>query len=220
MSQVTIAEGQPPERAVCYLDPARTRPNLVIEQAAMAEVTDPGRQALRRVRYAVAGVATRSARDARSDRLGGSINSPKLLELLRHRAARIAPRARLSRRYTSCTRRRESTRSLFARASSLPSRREPHVRRQRAWLAAGARGAQVRAVRQRLYDFDRDPDPHVLQHQRGTGDAGRDDFDRCRSCRVVGRQRHVAERQSITMNARRAALGERRLDPYQIVRSS
>src|ERR1700749_2317742 len=37
MSQVTIAKGRRQSTALCYLDPARSRTNLVIEKGAMAE---------------------------------------------------------------------------------------------------------------------------------------------------------------------------------------
>jgi choline dehydrogenase len=81
MSQVTIAGGRRQSTAVCYLDPARTRPNLIIEQGAMVETLILEGKNCVGVRYAVAGVR----RDARAARevivSGGSINSPKLLEL-------------------------------------------------------------------------------------------------------------------------------------------
>ncbi len=81
MSQVTIAKGRRQSTAFCYLDPARSRPNLVIEQGAMAErlVLD-GKRCVG-VKYNVGGVP----REARASRevvvSSGSINSPKLLEL-------------------------------------------------------------------------------------------------------------------------------------------
>ena len=81
MSQVTIAKGRRQSTAVCYLDPARARPNLVIEQGAMAEALILEGKRCVGVRYSVAGVR----REARATRevivSGGSINSPKLLEL-------------------------------------------------------------------------------------------------------------------------------------------
>ena len=81
MSQVTIARGSRQSTAVCYLDPARTRPNLVIEQGAMAEALILEGKRCVGVRYLVAG----NRREARAARevivCGGSINSPKLLEL-------------------------------------------------------------------------------------------------------------------------------------------
>ena len=81
MSQVTIAKGRRQSTAVCYLDPVRTRPNLVIEQCAMAEELILKGKRCVGVRYAIAGVR-REARAAREVIVsGGSINSPKLLEL-------------------------------------------------------------------------------------------------------------------------------------------
>ena len=81
MSQVTIARGRRQSTAYCYLDPARGRANLTIEQGAMVEtLVLEGRRCVG-VRYSVAG-QKREARAAREVIVcGGSINSPKLLEL-------------------------------------------------------------------------------------------------------------------------------------------
>ncbi len=81
MSQVTIAKGRRQSTAFCYLDPARSRPNLVIEQGAMAErLVLEGKRCVG-VRYNVGGVP-REARAVREVVVSsGSINSPKLLEL-------------------------------------------------------------------------------------------------------------------------------------------
>ena len=81
MSQVTIAKGRRQSTAYCYLDPARGRENLTIESGAMAErLVLEGKRCVG-VRYTVGG----EAREARVTRevivSGGSINSPKLLEL-------------------------------------------------------------------------------------------------------------------------------------------
>src|SRR5579872_3579719 len=81
MSQVTIARGRRQSTAYCYLDPARSRPNLTVVQGAMAEqLVLEGKRCVG-VRYSVSGVR----HDARAAReiivSGGSINSPKLLEL-------------------------------------------------------------------------------------------------------------------------------------------
>ena len=97
MSQVTIAKGRRQSTAFCYLDPARARPNLVIDQGALAEsLIIEGKRCVG-VRYSVGGVK-REARAAREVIVsGGSINSPKLLELSgigqseRLRALGIAP---------------------------------------------------------------------------------------------------------------------------------
>lgn len=81
MSQVTIANGRRQSTAFCYLDPARSRRNLVIEQGAMAEALILEGKRCVGVRYSVGG----AAREARATRevivSAGSINSPKLLEL-------------------------------------------------------------------------------------------------------------------------------------------
>ncbi|MEN9499728.1 MAG: choline dehydrogenase BetA [Pseudomonadota bacterium] len=81
MSQVTIAKGRRQSTAYCYLDPARGRPNLIIEQNAMAETLILEGKSCVGVRYSVAG----QPREARATRevivSSGSINSPKLLEL-------------------------------------------------------------------------------------------------------------------------------------------
>jgi choline dehydrogenase len=81
MSQVTIAKGRRQSTAFCYLDPARGRTNLVIEKGAMAETLILDGRRCVGVRYVVAG-RKREARAAREVIVsGGSINSPKLLEL-------------------------------------------------------------------------------------------------------------------------------------------
>src|ERR1700753_2886706 len=81
MSQVTIAKGRRQSTAFCYLDPARGRKNLLIEQGAMAEALVLEGKRCVGVRYTVNGVP-REARAAREVIVsGGAINSPKLLEL-------------------------------------------------------------------------------------------------------------------------------------------
>ena len=81
MSQVTIAGGKRQSTAVAYLDPVRGRPNLTIEQGAMAESLILEGKRCVGVRYSVGG-ERREARAAREVIVsGGSINSPKLLEL-------------------------------------------------------------------------------------------------------------------------------------------
>jgi choline dehydrogenase len=81
MSQVTIAKGRRQSTAYCYLDPARGRVNFTIEQGAMAgSLIIEGKRCVG-VRYSVNG-APREARATREVIVsGGSINSPKLLEL-------------------------------------------------------------------------------------------------------------------------------------------
>ena len=81
MSQVTIAKGRRQSTAYAYLDPARSRPNLVVESGALAErLILEGKRCVG-VRYNVGG-QVREARVAREVVVSsGSINSPKLLEL-------------------------------------------------------------------------------------------------------------------------------------------
>lgn len=81
MSQVTIAKGRRQSTAFAYLDPARGRPNLTIEKAALAQTLIlEGRRCLG-VRYTQHG-ELREARAAREVIVcSGAINSPKLLEL-------------------------------------------------------------------------------------------------------------------------------------------
>jgi len=98
--------------AVCYLDPVRGGRTLVIEQGAMAEALIlEGKRCV--------GVLCRERRfpagagDARSDRRGGSINSPKLLELSGiGQGELLRARGIAGARTAWC--RRESARSLFA----------------------------------------------------------------------------------------------------------
>ncbi|MFN4018289.1 MAG: GMC family oxidoreductase [Reyranella sp.] len=81
MSQVTITKGRRQSTAFCYLDPARSRANLQIDQGAIAETLILDGKRCVGVRYSVNG----QQREARATRevivSGGSINSPKLLEL-------------------------------------------------------------------------------------------------------------------------------------------
>ena len=97
MSQVTITKGRRQSTAFCYLDPARDRANLRIDQGAIAESLILEGKTCIGVRYSITG----QKREARATRevivSGGSINSPKLLELSgigqgeRLRALGIAP---------------------------------------------------------------------------------------------------------------------------------
>ena len=81
MTQMTIRGGRRMSTAVCYLDPARKRPNLVIQANAHTEcLLIEGKRCVG-VRYTVDG----QQREARANRevivSAGSINSPQLLEL-------------------------------------------------------------------------------------------------------------------------------------------
>lgn len=81
MSQVTIDKGRRQSTAYCYLDPARNRSNLTIQTGAMADALILEGKTCVGVRFTVQG----QQREARATRevivSGGSINSPKLLEL-------------------------------------------------------------------------------------------------------------------------------------------
>jgi choline dehydrogenase len=81
MTQATINKGRRMSTAYCYLDPARGRPNLTIETEAMGESLILEGKHCVGVRYSVRG----QKREARASRevvvSGGSINSPKMLEL-------------------------------------------------------------------------------------------------------------------------------------------
>jgi len=81
MSQVTIARGRRQSTAYCYLDPARGRKNLLIEQGAMAEALILEGKRCVGVRYRVNGVPREARARAEVIVSGGAINSPKLLEL-------------------------------------------------------------------------------------------------------------------------------------------
>jgi choline dehydrogenase len=81
MTQMTIRSGRRMSTAVCYLDPARGRPNLTIQAQALTEcLLIEGKRCVG-VRYTVDG----QTREARANRevivSAGSINSPQLLEL-------------------------------------------------------------------------------------------------------------------------------------------
>jgi len=81
MSQATINKGRRMSTAYCYLDPARDRPNLTIQSGAMADSLILEGKRCVGVRYTLG----REKREARATRevivSGGSVNSPKLLEL-------------------------------------------------------------------------------------------------------------------------------------------
>ena len=81
MSQTTIRNGRRMSTAFCYLDPARSRPNLTIQPNALTEcLLIEGKRCVG-VRYNIDG----QQREARASRevvvSAGSINSPQLLEL-------------------------------------------------------------------------------------------------------------------------------------------
>ncbi len=81
MTQATIRGGRRMSTAVCYLDPARGRPNLTIQANALTECLLLDGKRCVGVRYAV-GWQQHEARATREVVVSaGSINSPQLLEL-------------------------------------------------------------------------------------------------------------------------------------------
>ncbi|MBS0524159.1 MAG: GMC family oxidoreductase N-terminal domain-containing protein [Proteobacteria bacterium] len=81
MSQVTIAKGRRQSTAYCYLDPARSRPNLTVETGALAESLVLDGKRCVGVRYSANGRKCEAAASREVIVCSGSINSPKLLEL-------------------------------------------------------------------------------------------------------------------------------------------
>jgi choline dehydrogenase len=81
MTQSTIRNGRRQSTARCYLDPARSRPNLTIQANALTECLLLEGKRCVGVRYSLNG----QIHEARANReiivSGGSINSPQLLEL-------------------------------------------------------------------------------------------------------------------------------------------
>ncbi|MEA2789423.1 MAG: choline dehydrogenase, partial [Acetobacteraceae bacterium] len=81
MTQMTIRGGRRMSTAVCYLDPARGRPNLTIQANALTETLLLEGKRCIGVRYTAGG----QQHEARAGRevivSAGSINSPQLLEL-------------------------------------------------------------------------------------------------------------------------------------------
>ena len=81
MTQTTIRSGRRMSTAVCYLDPARGRPNLTIRANALTECLLLEGKRCVGVRYSLGG----EQREARANRevivSAGAINSPQLLEL-------------------------------------------------------------------------------------------------------------------------------------------
>jgi len=81
MSQTTISNGQRMSTAHCYLDPARTRQNLTIRADAFVETLLVKGKKCTGVKYTERGI-TRIAQVRREVIVsGGTINSPKILEL-------------------------------------------------------------------------------------------------------------------------------------------
>lgn len=81
MSQVTIDKGRRQSAAYCYLDPARGRSNLTIQTGAMAQSLILKGKTCTGVRYTSHGEAREALATREVIVSGGSINTPKLLEL-------------------------------------------------------------------------------------------------------------------------------------------
>jgi len=81
MTQTTIRDGRRMSTAVCYLDPARSRPNLTIQANALTEcLLLEGKRCIG-VRYTVGGQTREALANKEVVVSAGSINSPQLLEL-------------------------------------------------------------------------------------------------------------------------------------------
>ena len=202
MSQVTIAGGKRQSTAVCYLDPARGRPNLVIEQGAMAEALILEGKRCVGVRYSVDG-ARREARAAREVIVSRRLDQfAEAAGTIRHRAERIAPLARHRAGSTNCAASARICAIIIRRVIKFAiAARNTDLQRQCARLAARARGDEIRAVRHRLPGLDRVPVRIYFRTREGleTPDATISILPFLYE--MVGRQRRVAKRQGITMNA-------------------
>ncbi len=81
MTQTTIRDGRRMSTAFCYLDPARSRPNLTIQANALTErLLIEGKRCVG-VRYTVNGTTKEARVNKEVVVSAGSINSPQLLEL-------------------------------------------------------------------------------------------------------------------------------------------
>ena len=81
ITQVTINKGRRQSTAYCYLDPARSRPNLTVISGAMAEKLIIKDKKCIGVVYNVNGAQHEAFASHETVLSSGSINSPKLLEL-------------------------------------------------------------------------------------------------------------------------------------------
>ena len=102
MSQVTIAKGRRQSTAFCYLDPARSRPNLTIDQGAIAEALILEGKRCVGVRYSVRGEQARGAGGARGHRLGRLDQLAEAARAVGHRPGRTSCARSASRRCMSC----------------------------------------------------------------------------------------------------------------------
>lgn len=80
-SQTTIRNGRRMSTAHCYLDPARSRPNLTIQANALTECLTFDGKRCTGVRYSLNGRAMEATASREVIVSAGTINSPQLLEL-------------------------------------------------------------------------------------------------------------------------------------------
>ena len=221
MSQVTIARGRRQSTAFCYLDPARGRPNLTIEQGALARGADPGGQGAASASATRWTACMREARAAREVIVSaGSINSPKLLELSGIGQPRAAASARHHAGARAAGRRREPARPLFAAGEVRDHRAQHDLQRQCPRLAAGARGASNTRCGARASS----PAPRCRSGMYFRTRPGLETPDATISVlpflyERVGGERRIARAARHHHERQRAALGEHRLDPHQVGRS-
>ena len=172
MTQMTIRGGRRMSTAVCYLNPARTRPNLTIQPNAHTECLLLEGKRCVGVRYTVNG-QQREARAAKEVVVSaGSINSPQLLELSGIGNPDVLPGSR--HRGQSCAegRRREPARSLFAAHEMDRAGVARHdLQRQGARAWHGAAGAEICADPQGAARPAGIAGPRLCAHPRRIGRA-------------------------------------------------
>ena len=202
MSQVTIAKGRRQSTAFCYLDPARGRRNLTVEQGAMAETLILEGKRCVGVRYAVDGEKREAQGCARGHRLQRLDQLAQAPGALRHRPGPAPALARHRAGARAERRRREPARPLFA------AREIRHHRDATLTFNDNARGWRLarEALKYALWGEgfladDVGADPHVLPH------AARRSKHRTPPSRSlpflyerVGHERRIAKRRGITMN--------------------
>ena len=101
MTQMTIRGGRRMSTAVCYLDPARARPNLTIQANALTECLLLEGKRCVGVRYTVERPATRGPREPRGRRQRRLDQFAAAAGTVRHRPAGAAARPSASRFVTS-----------------------------------------------------------------------------------------------------------------------
>ena len=178
MTQTTIRGGRRMSTAVCYLDPARARPNLTIQANALTECLLLEGKRCVGVRYTVERAATRGPRANREVIVSaGSINSPQLLELSGIGQPELLQGLGIEVRHALEGRRREPARSLFAAHEMDGAGLARHdLQRQGARAWHGLAGAEIRADPQGAARPAGVADPRLCPHPRRAGRAGRGDL--------------------------------------------